>query len=390
MNNKMFIIYIKYILEILASNILKIFWVFPLKKNNVVFMSFSGEQYSDSPLAISNRLFLLKPNIKQIWILNDVNVVTPHFITKIKKNTIRYFQIVCTAKIIVVNDSIDGWMPIRKNQIVLNTWHGGSPTKTVGFMESHPDPYYKYYFNLQETKTSAILSSSNFFTQEVIKKSFGFKNTEILEFGLPRNDILFQDHSNIRKKVYNYFSLKESDESGLILYAPTFRGSTSDGAFIPAVDRFSINEVIECLNKKFHKKFYFLFRAHHAMKGINMSGAISATEYPDMQDLLCAADILITDYSSCMHDFSLMKKPVFLFIPDYYEYMKDRGFYYEIPSMPFRYALNQEELKKTIKKFSQDDYEQGVTEYLNRMGNIDDGHATDRTIKWLEEQWTKK
>lgn len=66
------------------------------------------------------------------------------------------------------------------------------------------------------------------------------------------------------------------------------------------------------------------------MKLNNIEGCISATAYPDMQDLLCAADFLITDYSSCMHDFSLMKKPVFLYVPDYIEYMKERGFYYDI------------------------------------------------------------
>ena len=257
-------------------------------------------------------------------------------------------------------------------------------------MESNPNPYYKYYFKLQEKKTSAILSNSTFFTEEVVHKSFGYYNIKVLEFGMPKNDVFFRDHAKVREEVCHYFGIKDNKDTGIVLYAPTFRGSAHNGAFLAKEEQLSIKNTIEWLSKRFHKQFIFLFRAHHAMKDIDMEGALSATQYPDMQDLLCAADVLITDYSSCMHDFSLMKKPVFLYIPDYKEYMKDRGFYYDIPTMPFPFAFDKDGLHGVISDFSEEEYNIGVDRYLSRMNNFDDGTATDKTIKWLEEQWTKE
>lgn len=379
----------KYAIEQICISIMKAFWILPIKQQ-YFFISYDGKQYSDSPRCISEYVHFNTPQAKILWALdNDLDEV-PGYVTKVKRNSLLFYIAICSSKTIVTNNSLPSIFPKRKNQIVLNTWHGGSPTKTVGFMESNPNPYYKYYFKLQEKKTSAILSNSTFFTEEVVHKSFGYSNIKVLEFGMPKNDVFFKDHTKVRESVCRYFGIIDCENTGIVLYAPTFRGSAHNGSFLSKEEQLSIKDTTEWLSKKFHKSFIFLFRAHHAMKDIDMEGAFSATQYPDMQDLLCAADVLITDYSSCMHDFSLMKKPVFLYIPDYKEYMKDRGFYYDIPTMPFPFAFDKDGLHGVISDFSEEEYNIGVDRYLSRMNNFDDGTATDKTIKWLEEQWTKE
>lgn len=377
--------YLRYIFTLIKMTLLKRYWILGIEKETVLFMSYDGKQYSDSPRCISEAIHLKYPKKKILWALKEPYVVCPDYVNIVNRNSKEFYRAICTAKVIITNNSISSYIPIRKNQIFLNTWHGGSPTKTVGFREENPDSYFKYHFKIQDSKTTAMLSGSKFFTEEVIKESFGFKRTLPLELGLPKNDILLNDHSSITTKVRKYYDIKP--ECSIILYAPTFRGDANDSTFLNKEHLLDPAKVIECFSRKNNKKYVFMFRAHHAMKVTELEGSISATDYPDMQELLCAADILITDYSSCMHDFSLMKKTVFLYIPDYEEYMKDRGFYYTIPSMPFPYAKTLPEFENVIFNYDENDYIKKVEQYLNRMNNYEDGNATERVLSWLVNKW---
>jgi len=148
----------------------------------------------------------------------------------------------------------------------------------------------------------------------------------------------------------------------------------------------SINNVLVFLNKRFNKKFIFLFRAHHTMK-INMDSeyCIDVTNYPDMQELLCASDVLITDYSSCMGDMALMGKPIFLYTPDLDEYIKDRGFYWDIYSLPFPIAKTEEEFLENIKNFNSSNYLKGVESYFFKLGTYESKDSIKKTIDWLSK-----
>lgn len=376
---------IRYLLTLLKMMLWKFTWFNTLNPDEVLFMSFDGKQYSDSPKVLSEYLHETHLEKKLIWAFNGKIEDLPSYVDVVDRNSKEFRKSICTAGTVITNNSISSYIPIRKNQIFLNTWHGGSPTKTVGYREANPDPYYKYHFKIQDNKTTAILSGSSFFSEEVVRESFGLKKTQILELGFPKNDILLNDHTGITKKVKDYYQIGE--EIGIILYAPTFRGLANDSSFLPEDTMINPEDSVNWFESKFQKKFVFLFRAHHTMKLRNMGNCINATDYPDMQELLCALDFLITDYSSCMHDCSLMKKPVFLYIPDYEDYMNGRGFYYDIPTMPFPYALNLEEFNKSIFEFDYNKYIHEVEDYHNRMGNFESGHATADVVSWLENKW---
>lgn len=376
---------IRYVLTMFYMLLLKQYWLYPIENNIVLFMSYDGKQYSDSPRCISEAVHRQFPEKKILWAFYELHSECPDYIKQVNRLSKDFYKTICTAGTIITNNSISSYIPIRKGQIFLNTWHGGSPTKTVGFREAVPNPYYKYHFRIQDNKTTAMLTSSRFFTEEVIKESFGFKKVHVLETGLPKNDVFYRCHDEVVQKVYEYFGIEPTIK--IILYAPTFRGDANNSKFLKPNEIINADKCMEWFEKKNGEKYVFLFRAHHAMKNINIPGSILATDYPDMQDLLCAADILITDYSSCMHDFSLMKKPVFLYIPDYEEYMKDRGFYYDIPTMPFPYSQTLEDFEKSIQNFDIAQYKLDVQNYHERMGNFDDGKATERVLEWLKNNW---
>ena len=104
-----------------------------------------------------------------------------------------------------------------------------------------------------------------------------------------------------------------------------------------------------------------------------------------MQELLCAADILITDYSSCMWDFSLMYKPCFIYATDIDQYKQERDFYTPMSEWPFPIATNTDELINNILNFNQEEYVEKVKQHHKALGSFEDGHACERVCKLIED-----
>ena len=113
---------------------------------------------------------------------------------------------------------------------------------------------------------------------------------------------------------------------------------------------------------------------------------INATDYNDIQELLCASDIGITDYSSWMCDYVLTRKPGFLYASDIQKYIDDeRGFYYPLSSTPFKVAENSDELVKKIMEFDDKKYQKEVDKFLKDRGCYEDGNASSRIVDILNK-----
>lgn len=108
-----------------------------------------------------------------------------------------------------------------------------------------------------------------------------------------------------------------------------------------------------------YKKFILFVRSHpHVAKDIfegaeNQKDVIDVSEYVDMQELLCAADVLITDYSSSMWDYSLTGRPCFIYANDLAQYKKERNFHTPITDWPFPMAERNTELQRLILRFDE-------------------------------------
>ena len=105
---------------------------------------------------------------------------------------------------------------------------------------------------------------------------------------------------------------------------------------------------------------------------------IDASSYSDMQDLLLASDVLITDYSSSSWDFSLQYKPCFLYMPDLDTYKKDFSFYNSIESLPYPKASTNEELMNNITEFNYEEFKIKLIAFYTEFGNFDNGKASEK------------
>ncbi len=383
----------RYLICFFLMNLLKLFWIFPINKYKILFLSFDGKQFSDNPKYLSEYIKKNNTRFSLWWAFKDCGkfaYLESEGYKLVNISSVAFLFALATSRVVVTNNFFSSYLPKRKKQIVLNTWHGGSPLKTVGLADRNSTEYDLYFFKIQAKKYSAFLSSSKFMTDEVFKQSFNYQGL-ILNYGMPRNSILLSPHEDKANYVYEYYHLDKGEDIGIVLYAPTFRGSTQSVSFIPVDDQLDINACLSSLERRFNKKFYFLFRAHYAMDvEINNEKVILATDYPDMQELLCASDILITDYSSCMGDMALMKKPIFLYAPDVKEYIKDRGFYWDIFTLPFPIAQSQEQFIDNIIKFDEESYCAGIDNYLKKLGSYENTVSAEKVCQWLLSQLEMK
>lgn len=110
---------------------------------------------------------------------------------------------------------------------------------------------------------------------------------------------------------------------------------------------------------------------------------VDASAYDDIQELFVACDVLISDYSDCMFEFSLTNKPVFLYASDLDEYLNGRSFYYDIHDLPFDIAENNDELKTCIENFDVFDYNIKMDEFHKTIGVLENGSASKLVVDYI-------
>lgn len=178
--------------------------------------------------------------------------------------------------------------------------------------------------------TDFWISNSDFETNVYKTAFWNVKDETVLLYGHPRNDIFFDTKKMqmARQKVAVAYG---AEGKKILLYAPTFREDYRTDCY--GLDFFHLAKHIK---RRFGGEWVFLVRLHPRIRDMadeilpSAAGIVNATRYADMQELLAAADCLITDYSSCAFDFMLTRRPVFLFATDIHEYDTERGFYYPL------------------------------------------------------------
>ena len=316
---------IKYAIEHGVQNALQLFRLLPLQ-NRVNFIAFSGRQYSDSPRRISELLLKEHPEIRQVWAFNEpekFRFLEEKGIKIVKYKSLEYLYYVMTSKVYVDNAEFWSALKFRPGQMVLETWHGGGAYKRVGGHRIDVNEREQQHAVEKMNKITLFLSSSRAFTKFVIREAYQYHG-EVLECGLPRNDDLLNPDPAVPARVRE--ALDIPGNAKVLLYAPTFRNSHS-------LDLYDVDfgRLKAALETRFGGEWVIVLRMHYYLADKAMASSApylrNATDYPDMQDLLQCADVLLTDYSSCMWDFSLMGKPCFLYARDIAEYRGERDFY---------------------------------------------------------------
>jgi len=358
-----------------------------VSKKKIVLTQFIGSDYGENPKYICDYILSNKIDYELVWLFdyckNKKLAKFPRQIKVVDFYSLKALKELATAGVWIDNCRKSLFPPKKKDQVYLQTWHGSFPLKAIEKdAEKTLDAHYLNIARTDSQIADAIISGTSFMTG-IIKRAFWF-NGEILEIGNPKCDIFFSEkkRNHAKLKVSEYYSLDSN--SKIILYAPTFR---KDFDFYPyRIDYFSIKTEFE---SKFDCRCAIIARLHPNLvqfsDTLNLPDfVINATLYDDMNELLCAADLIITDYSSVMFEAILMNKIVFLFCMDLEKYItEDRKLYLDPKMLPFPFAENNKELLIAIEKFNNNTYQNDIGLFKKKIGSYEQGTASRAVIDWI-------
>lgn len=204
----------------------------------------------------------------------------------------------------------------------MNTWHGIAINKMGNAVKNRTD------FDWSNTDAVTI---SNDMEVDIYKRDFLANEKNLFKVGLPRNDKLYRSHNDSLKKFKHKHHIDPNKK--LILYAPTWRDSSNNGL------RYEMHPPInwKLWEEKLASKYHLILRMHpnasikeQAENEIPFGSFVYDGRHDDIIDLMIVSDILISDYSSTIMDYSILERPIFCFAYDYDMYIESRGFYYDL------------------------------------------------------------
>lgn len=358
------------------------FYYLPVKKNKIVMLHDFGLGYGDSPKCIAEALLKQEKKYYIVWLVNNMSLEIPAPIKKVYLARIRSVYELATAKVIITTMKGRVNLKKKKSQFFVYIPHGQSGAKYVEKAAKGLGASYIEGSKWHSSVSDLFLSSSKMQTQEM-RDYFWYEEGEILESGLPRNDIFFNYQEKDIKRLRENLGINNNEY--VVLYAPTFRNK--GGLSVYDIDTHRLREVIR---KKTGRECTILIRLHpnyiwYGKPAFVYSDKVKdVTSYPDIQELLLISDLLVSDYSSTMFDFMLMKRPVFLYAKDIEEYQEMRGLKDWFDQIPFPVCHNNDELCQAILEYDEQSHHSRCEGFDNLYGSLEDGFATKRVVEKLE------
>lgn len=367
-------------LKLLFPTVYQISAIRPLDERKVLFVEVTSA-------ALSNNFFLLLKSIKNNYHLPvRVHFLRTGFCNKwlYLWKCLRLVSDAATAKYVFISDAsnIFGCIPIRRGSIFTQIWHGCGAFKRFGlsasecsFGDDREDllryPNYTYNTYMTVSSPSVIWAYS---------EATGLPPDRIAATGISRTDVFFD--KNFHGKAFKNLRqvMPKADGKKVILYAPTFRGYTSHAQ---APDRLSISLMFKQLSST-----HVLLIKHHPLVRQRpeipekYSGfARDVSDEMDIEELLCVADICITDYSSLIFEYSLLERPMLFFSYDLEEYYDWRGFFYDYREMvPGPILETTDDLTGAILHIDEGFDRERVRRFKEYFMSSCDGNATERIL----------
>lgn len=358
---------------------------YPLE-DKIVFANFNGRGFGCNPKYIAEELLRQNVPYDMVWLVNDLEEAVPNGIRKVSFCGKESYYELATARVIINNVKGDLNFRRRKGQYYIQTWHAGYGFKLVekdAIKKLPPD--YIIESRINSMDTDLILSGSKLQSDEY-RSSF-WCTCEILERGLPRNDPYFTKSPEEIGQLKCSLGLR--DDTKVILYAPTFR-TGEDTLETYGLD---LEKTVSAFQTHWGGDWVLLFRHHPNLAftlDVDGQGKIlDVSEYPDMQELVLACDVLISDYSTSVFDAAFLNKTIFIFTSDLEEYKQLRGLKPTFHQMPYPHANTNEELEHCIANFDQIAYQKAAQAFGEVYHSFEDGHASEAVVERIH-QWMQR
>jgi CDP-glycerol glycerophosphotransferase len=351
----------------------------------VVYTSFGGRQCSDSPRAVHDELVRRGTPLEHLWVVADGMARVPAGSVALRENSREHHEALARARYVVSNDHFPEWFRRREDQVCLQTWHG-TPLKRLGFdvsamhktkrrFETHWD---------EQVRNWQYVISPNHFSTPILQRAYRLEG-EMLETGYPRIDVLARperDEAGRRLRA----RLGIPDGVRTVLYAPTYRDQVIDRRNRYRLD---LHLDLERLRAAVGEDTVILFRKHHYVVDpvpATADGFVrDVSSYPDGTELMLAADVLVTDYSSMMFDYANTGRPMLFFTYDLDTYRDEvRGFYFDfLERAPGPLLSTSDQVADALDDLDavRAGYAQRYADFVAQFCELDDGGAAARVVE---------
>ncbi|MDO5293219.1 MAG: CDP-glycerol glycerophosphotransferase family protein [bacterium] len=341
----------------------------PIEENLVIFADAhnSSMPYSMEYLynELSKQQYTIETHIQ--------NYATASFFHTVK-GMLFFMKRYARAKYVIV---CDNYLPVascnkRSQTKVIQLWHACGAYKKFGRDAMDDVPYY-YRGNV--LKNIDLVTVSSEYCIPFFSSAMHLPKETFWPIGVSRTDQFFKEEYKERCKEKFYTQYPQAGNKKIILWAPTFRGNAGMPILVG-------DKEIEKLSRELGDEYYVITKLHpHMEEKFKLSNCSMPTE-----ELLPVADMLITDYSSIIFEFTILHKPIVFFVPDYVEYTSKRGFYLDSSELPGERVMTSSELKNVvIDQFTNYNLEK-ANKFYDKYMNACDGSATDRIISLLVKE----
>lgn len=334
-------------------------------EGTVLYESFGGNGALCNPRSLFEHL-VTDPefsDLAHIWVLGDgpehddfrARCARLPNVEFVKRGTLEYFRCLRVAQYVITNSAFPFEYIKPKGQVYVNTWHG-VPLKRMGY--DLPRGAFGAR-NVIRNLLSAdfLLSAGPSMTQSLYKDAFrldGLYQGTVIETGQPRlGDQASADPEAVRSRLRRR-GLAVNEGSGLVLFAPTWRGETTRR---PEADVEELRSVVATLREAVGQDFDVLLKVHQLVFKMGaddpeLADVLVPNDF-NTNELLASVDLLVTDYSSIFFDFLAEDRPIIFYVPDRALYEGGRGLYYSLDSLPGEVADDSGQLADAVKRAAQ-------------------------------------
>ncbi|MGJ0204888.1 CDP-glycerol glycerophosphotransferase family protein [Leucobacter sp. gxy201] len=307
----------------------------------VFFESFEGRQAACNPLAIDAEIVERFPDLVRYWSVTSERVAVPAGAVPLLVGGADWVAARKRARLLVVNDWLGSGFRRGRSQTVLQTWHG-TMLKHLALTRPNTGLQTRIATRRESRRWSLLLSQNPHSTAQ-FARSYAYRG-EILETGYPRDDRLARavvpavaaGHGPERIDIVVEAARRAlgiPQGARVLAYTPTWR-ETRRGEANGLVDLLDVHALAEELDAP-GDPWVVIVRGHSRTLRFGRylgtdSRVIDVSRHPDINDVILAADLLVTDYSSIMFDAAVAAVPLAFFVPDLRDYRdRERGFTFD-------------------------------------------------------------
>lgn len=397
---------LKKIYDVLPNGIKKLYWqtrkkvgqilmfriVFPLgykhyikgkkiKRKKAVFVEVRFDEITDSFRLVYDRMKADGFDVHEQFIEN----IKPGKWGYIKR-CLRMLEDISDAHYVFLNDAcnVTSCIPLRKGTKIYQLWHACGAFKKFG-MSTAELIFGDNRKTLEKYPNYGNLSYVTVSSPEVIwayEEAMNLKDTktQVVATGVSRTDVFYDQHFIEQSKAAVYSVCPAAENKKIILYAPTFRGRVAKAESPDCLD-------IPAMKRALGDEYVLLIKQHPFVKQLPVvpedcaDFAMDVTKSLEIDQLLCASDVCVSDYSSLIFEYSLFERPMIFFAYDLDDYFDWRGFYYNYDELtPGPVVKETEEIIDYIRHLDVRFDQAQVHAFKEKFMSSCDGHATDRIM----------